>query len=47
MNEISSTFLQSELSYRTDRIKSGFGKTSRRRSSGRIPSVRRTTRTTR
>ena len=46
MNEMTSTFLQSELSYRTDRIKSGIG-SRRRRSQGRVPQVRRPARTTR
>ena len=39
MYETTNTFLQSELSYRTDRIKSGLASSSRRHV--RIPRVRR------
>ena len=39
MYEITNTFLQSELDYRTDRLKSGLAKTSRRHV--RIPRARR------
>ena len=46
MNEITSTFLQSELNYRTDRIKSGVTSKGRRKD-GRVPRMRRSNAITR